>query len=57
MLIQVGPGKEFEPLVRERYPDKKFVTLSQKSDIEALKEIFPEVELDLGLQTVSEPEE
>jgi len=54
VLIQVGPGKEFEELVRTTYPDKKFVNLSLREHAEDLKKLLPELELDLNLQVLPE---
>lgn len=40
LIIGVGPGKKIIDLVQERYPEKQFFTLNNKSDIEYIKEFI-----------------
>ena len=54
LLIQVGPGKKFEKLIRKQYPDKELFVFAQRSDVDKFKELFPEAKLDLGLQEIEE---
>src|SRR3990167_1533007 len=56
LLIQIGPGKDFEKLVRKQYPDKELLVFAQRADVENFKKLFPDTQLDFKLQIVGEEE-
>ncbi|HRN77927.1 MAG TPA: ACP S-malonyltransferase [Candidatus Dependentiae bacterium] len=45
LIIEVGPGNTLEGMITQMYPEKKYISINKRTDIEALKTLLPQTEV------------